>query len=44
MASVGEVYLVYKRGQRDLWGTEYSCEDYKKDVEDSAGSTGRGAG
>ena len=35
---------MYGRGQRDSWGIEYSCEDYGKDAEGSAGSTGRGAG
>ena len=44
MTSAGEMKLVYRRGQRDLWGTEYSCEEYGRDVESSAGSTGRGAG
>ena len=41
MASAGETQLVYRRGQRHLWGIEYSCKDYGKDAEDSAGSTGR---
>ena len=32
---------MYKKGQRDSWGIEYSCEDYGKNVEDSAELTGR---
>ena len=28
--------------KRDLWGIEYSCKEYRRDAESSAGSTGRG--
>ena len=41
MASAEEVQLAHGRGQKDSWEIEYSCEDYGKDAEGSAGSMGR---